>query len=64
MKQAVEWLAKAQAGMPQNPIVNYHLGVAYHKAGNSEKAKEYLNNAMSSKVDFPGRDETKKILGN
>ena len=63
MKQAVEWLAKAQAGMPQNPVVNYHLGMAHHKAGNAEKAKEYLQMALASKADFPGRDETLKILG-
>jgi tetratricopeptide (TPR) repeat protein len=63
MKQAVEWLAKAQAAMPQNPVVNYHLGMAHHRAGNAEKAKEYLQTALASRADFPGRDETQKILG-
>jgi len=62
MKQAVEWLAKAQADRPQNPVINYHLGMAHHKAGNAEKAKEYLQMAMASKADFPGRDEAKKAL--
>ena len=63
MKQAIEWLTNAQAGLPQNPVINYHLGMAHHKAGNTGKAKEYLQKALDFKADFPGRDETKKILG-
>ncbi|MBF0560249.1 MAG: tetratricopeptide repeat protein, partial [Nitrospirae bacterium] len=62
INQAIEWLGKAQTGNAGNPIVNYHLGMAYYKAGNSGKAKEYLRTALAAKVVFPGKDEAEKTM--
>ncbi len=62
MNQAVAWLAKAQAKAPGNPVFNYHLGVAYQRAGNAAKAKEYLRIALTSKVDFPGKGDAEKTM--
>ena len=39
MKQAVEWLAKAQAGRPQNPVINYHLGMALSQGRKRRKGE-------------------------
>jgi tetratricopeptide (TPR) repeat protein len=62
MNQAVHWLGKAQARNPLNPVINYHLGMAYFHAGNPGKAKEYLQLSLASKISFPGKDEAQKTL--
>ena len=53
---------KAQEKSAGNPVINYHLGMAYSRLGNSEKAKQYLQTALVSKVAFPGRDEAEKTV--
>jgi Flp pilus assembly protein TadD len=60
--KALEWLAKAQAKASNNPVFNYHLGMAYIRTGNDGKAKEYLQTALASKTGFPGKDEAEKAL--
>jgi tetratricopeptide (TPR) repeat protein len=60
--QAIEWLAKAQTGNAGNAIINYHLGMAYFRDGNTAKAKEYLQIALASKVAFPGKDEAQRVI--
>jgi len=60
--QAIEWLAKAQTINAGKTIVNYHLGMAYFLEGNTEKAKEYLEIALASRVAFPGKDEAKRVF--
>ncbi len=62
VKQAIEWLGKAQAMNAGNSIVNFHLGMAYNQAGNPGKAKEYLQVALASKGGFPGKDEAEKAM--
>jgi len=61
-KQAIEWLGKAQAKSAGNPVVNYHLGMAYNQIGMPEKAKQYLKIALASKAAFPGRDQAEKTV--
>jgi len=60
VQKAVEWLGKAQSRSTGNPVFSYHLGMAYSKLGNQEKAKEYLKIALASNVSFPGKDEAQK----
>jgi tetratricopeptide (TPR) repeat protein len=62
MQQSIEWLEKAQAKSVGNPVINYHLGMAYSGLGNPEKAKQYLRTALASKAPFPGRDEAEKTM--
>jgi uncharacterized protein HemY len=45
-----------------NPEVLYHLGMAYHKNGDSMLATETLRKALASDKNFNGRDEAKKTL--
>jgi len=62
MNQALNWLMKAQSKASGNPVINYHVGKAYYGAGNSGKAKEYLQLSLASKVRFPGKDDAEKTL--
>jgi len=62
VNQAIEWLDKAHVGNAVSPVINFHLGMAYNKTGNSEKAREHLRIALASKGSFPGKDEAEKTM--
>jgi Tfp pilus assembly protein PilF len=59
---AVAVLEKVVAAAPETPVFNYHLGMAHHKAGNSDEARKYLEAALSADSDFKGRDEAEATL--
>ena len=48
--------------LPDNATVKYHLGLAYFKKGEKEKAKEALEKALSLDGSFKGADEARKLL--
>lgn len=48
--------------LPENAVVNYHLGLALHASGNIEKAKQSLVKALELSPDFKGADEARGIL--
>jgi tetratricopeptide (TPR) repeat protein len=48
--------------MPENAIVNYHLGMAFYEKGNRESAKLQLEKALSLNQNFDGSEEAKKVL--
>ena len=50
--EGIRTIRKAIAQAPGHPLVNYHLGVAYHQAGNREEAKTYLGHALHSNQGF------------
>lgn len=43
---AVVFLARAIEARPENPHVNFHLGMAHYKAGNQTEARRYLEKAI------------------
>ena len=45
-----------------DPTSHYHLGMAYYKLGDMEKAKVLCCSALSFKRDFDGAAETRKTL--
>ncbi len=47
---------------PRNAIYQYHLGLAYSKAGDAVHAKDHLTKALSLKPDFDGAAEARAIL--
>ena len=47
---------------PNNSIMRYHLGLAYYKKGENDKAKQELEKALSLNQSFDGADEAKRIL--
>ena len=59
---ALRVIQRAVAQAPQHPILNYHLGMAHHKAGNRRDAQTYLKKALNSKQPFPGMDEARTTL--
>ena len=60
--QALHFIQQAAAKAPEHPIVNYHLGLAYYKAGQTVEAKTHLEKAVASPKPFPGLDEAKSVL--
>ena len=47
---------------PQNWIYQYHLGLAYSKAGEKAKAKQALERALAINASFPGAEDARKTL--
>ncbi|MFH2059542.1 MAG: tetratricopeptide repeat protein [Pseudomonadota bacterium] len=47
---------------PENPIFNYHLGLALNKKGEYVKAKKALKKALALQKDFNGADDAQKVL--
>ena len=59
---AISELQKAAALEPQNPVVQYHLAMAYYKNNQAMEARDFLNKALKIDNDFEGSDEAKKVL--
>jgi len=45
-----------------DPVVHYHLGMAYAQLGETEKARESLKRALTMRQDFDGAVEARKML--
>ena len=60
---AVRVLQQATAMAPDHPILNYHLGAAYVKAGRRPDAITHLKKAVAAGTPFEGLDEAKTLLG-
>jgi tetratricopeptide (TPR) repeat protein len=61
-KEASIVLSKAVLISPEEPVLHFHLGMAYLKQGSSTLAKEHLSRAVNSSKDFPNKDEAGKAL--
>jgi predicted Zn-dependent protease len=59
---AVEVLKKSVAKSPRNPQYNYHLGVAYLRAGNTAQAKKLLQSVLNMESSAPLAQDVKKML--
>jgi putative PEP-CTERM system TPR-repeat lipoprotein len=53
-------LEAAAAGLAGQAEVQYHWGVALAETGESAKALAVLESALSSKTEFPGRDDAER----
>ncbi len=63
VSKAIDYLERAQSrSITVSPSLNYHLGMAYAKAGRKSSAKEFLKKAVSSPEDFMGKAEAQKML--
>jgi len=60
--RAVEALENSTLKQPTSATYAYHLGMAYHKNGETAKAKTELERALRLKPDFEGAAEAKKVL--
>src|SRR5262249_33546697 len=61
-QRAVDLLKESAAKLPDQPVVQYHLGVASLKAGDKQGARKALTAAINSPGSFPEKDEARKAL--
>ena len=59
---ALDALKKSASLLPDNSIVLYHLGAAYHATGNGNLAREYLEKALSISSNFKAANQARKLL--
>lgn len=60
---AVRVLKQATALAPDHPVLNYHLGAAYAKAGQRPDAITHLKKAVVSGTPFDDLEQAKMLLG-
>jgi predicted Zn-dependent protease len=60
--EALRFIQQAVAKAPDHPVLNYHLGIAYFKAGQAAEARTHLQKAVASQKTFEGLDEAKSVL--
>jgi Tfp pilus assembly protein PilF len=53
---------KALEQHPENPEMNFHMGMILDKQGKTEQSKLYLEKSLISDKDFSGAETAKKIL--
>ena len=61
-EDAIRLIREAVAQAPNHPLLNYHLGFAYHQSGQAKEARVYLSKAVNSGETFTGVEEAKSIL--
>jgi tetratricopeptide (TPR) repeat protein len=59
---AISPLESAVQKNPSNPVYHYHLGTAYLKRGDSERAKTLFERALRISSSFQGASEAKRAL--
>jgi Flp pilus assembly protein TadD len=61
-QRALDLLKESAGKLPDNPQVQYHLGMVYAKLGDREKAEKALTQAVSSPEDFHGKGQAQRVL--
>ena len=61
--KAISILEEVTRMEPDVGVFQYHLGMAYHQAGDKVNAKRYLSMAVASKQNYPGKGKAKETLG-
>jgi Flp pilus assembly protein TadD len=59
---AVTSLREASRQSPQNPIIHYHLGLAFVKSGNLHEARRSLLEALKLDPAFRGAENARTTL--
>ena len=59
---AVVFLKRAVDQLPAHPVINYHLAMAYYKAGQREQARTHLEKAVVKEANYPEIDEARALL--
>ena len=59
---AISELHDALEKAPNNPVINYHMGMALVKNNEPEKGKEYLEKALKLDPNFEGAKEARRTL--
>ncbi|WP_213182224.1 tetratricopeptide repeat protein [Desulfosarcina cetonica] len=61
-KQALEIYEKLIAAAPEDPLINYHMGVVLEKNGDIESARKRLKTATRGDTAFMGRERAEAML--
>jgi tetratricopeptide (TPR) repeat protein len=61
-QQALTILQESAEKAPDNPEIQFHLGMTAYMMGQTDLAKVALKKAASATKDFPGKDESKRRL--
>src|ERR1043166_1203484 len=61
-QQALTILQESAVKLPQNPVVQFHLGMAAYMMGQPELARSAFEKALASTVDFPEKGEAQRRL--
>jgi tetratricopeptide (TPR) repeat protein len=59
---AIQSFTETVQRSPQNAIFHYHLGLAYAKNGEKDKARTALQRALALNASFPGADDARRQL--
>jgi tetratricopeptide (TPR) repeat protein len=61
-RSAIVELEQSHEKLQTNPIIAYHLGMAYLKNNQRQEAKKALETALKISEQFPGSEEARKVL--
>ena len=61
-QQALPILQESAEKAPDNPEIQFHLGMTAYMMGQTDLARVALQKAASAAKDFPGKDESKRRL--
>jgi len=61
-EDALRLMKDAVAKLPDAAVLNYHLGMAYHRSGQRKEALAHLGKALKGQDAFHGREEAEGIL--
>jgi tetratricopeptide (TPR) repeat protein len=59
---ALSHLRESARKLPENPEIQYHLGMAAYRTGDMKTAREALGRAAAASADFGGKAEAQKTL--
>jgi len=59
---AVNLLKEAAEQLPNDPVIQFHYGMAQHKNGDAAGAKKSLQISLKLNQNFPGSEEARKTL--
>jgi predicted Zn-dependent protease len=61
-KEALSYLRRAGAALPDDASIQYHLAVALRAAGDKDEARALLEQAVKTPAPFDGKDEARRLL--
>lgn len=61
-EEALPLIKTALAAYPENPEIQYHIGMTYFRIKDVENAKKHLAEALSSDKSFTGKDDARATL--
>ena len=62
-QQALHLFEESAVKLPENPELQFHLGMANYMMGQADAARTALKRATQATVDFPGKAEAERRLG-